>query len=143
MLLAAYDARRPTADLDALARSIANDGAAVFSRVIEIARHPPGEDGGVEYLTSTATTRIIRHQAICAGVRIAMDCAIATAAVRFRLDVNFCDPITPGPNRLYPAAGSLRPLTRRWTHLSVRAGGHDGHNAGRSLRSCSQGHTGD
>ncbi|HMG61685.1 MAG TPA: hypothetical protein VK599_01940 [Streptosporangiaceae bacterium] len=33
MLLAAYDARRPTADLDALARSVANDEAAVLSRV--------------------------------------------------------------------------------------------------------------
>jgi hypothetical protein len=31
MLLAAYDARRPTADLDALARSIANDQAAIVS----------------------------------------------------------------------------------------------------------------
>ena len=37
MLLAAYDARRPTADLDALAHAVSNDQAAVVERVIEIA----------------------------------------------------------------------------------------------------------
>lgn len=59
MLLAAFDARRPTADADVLARGIANE------------------------------------EALYAGVRIAMDADIATAVVRFRLDVNFGDPITP------------------------------------------------
>lgn len=37
MLLAAYDARRPTADLDALARSIVDDQDTVVSLVSEIA----------------------------------------------------------------------------------------------------------
>jgi len=46
-------------------------------------------DDGVEYLTETATSRMIRDQAIYSGVRIARDCGIATAAVKFRLDVNF------------------------------------------------------
>jgi hypothetical protein len=34
---------------------------------------------GVEYLTETATTRVIRDQAIYAGVRVAMDCNISMA----------------------------------------------------------------
>ena len=38
MLLAAYDARRPTADLDALARSITNDEDAILSLVSDVAR---------------------------------------------------------------------------------------------------------
>lgn len=56
MLLAAFDARRPTADLDALARSIASDEAAVLSHVTEIASRAPDENDGVEYITETATT---------------------------------------------------------------------------------------
>jgi Nucleotidyl transferase AbiEii toxin, Type IV TA system len=97
MLLAAYGARRPTADLDALARSVANDAAAVLARVTEIARLAPSIDDGVIYRTETAAARVIRDQALYAGVRIAMDCQIATATVKFRLDVNFGDPVTPAP----------------------------------------------
>jgi len=41
------------------------------------------------------------------GVRIAMDCAIATAVVKFRLDVYFGDPVTPAPRHL--SLPSLRP----------------------------------
>lgn len=95
MLLAAYQSRRPTADLDALARSIANDAATVTARVSEIAQLPMND--GAHYLPRTATSRIIRDQALYAGVRISMDCLIATARVKFRLDVNFGDPVTPAP----------------------------------------------
>ena len=61
----------------------------------EIAQLPMSD--GVNYQPLTATSRIIRDQAFYAGVRISMDCAIATAAVKFRLDVNFGDPVTPAP----------------------------------------------
>jgi len=53
MLLAAYDARRPTADPDALARSIANDRDVIVSLVSGIADLPL--DDGIEYQTRTAT----------------------------------------------------------------------------------------
>jgi hypothetical protein len=95
MLLAAYDARRPTADLDALARSIDDDQDTVVSLVSEIADIPL--DDGVDFRTDTATSRIIREQALYSGVRIAMDTSISTAIVKFRIDVNFGDPITPAP----------------------------------------------
>jgi hypothetical protein len=65
MLLAAYDARRPTADLDALARSIAYDQEAIVSLVSEVAELHLGD--GVQYQTSTATTRVIREWAPAAG----------------------------------------------------------------------------
>ena len=96
MLLAAFDARRPTADADTLARNISNDEATVAARVIEIANQPAPEDG-VDFRDETATSRVIRDADLYAGVRIRMDCAIATAHVKFRLDVNFGDPITPAP----------------------------------------------
>jgi hypothetical protein len=60
MLLAAYDARRPTADLDALARSVASDPSGIVSLVSEIARLPLND--GVVYQTGTATSRISRDQ---------------------------------------------------------------------------------
>jgi hypothetical protein len=105
ILLAAYDARRPTADLDALARSVANDQNAIVSLVSEIALMPL--DDGVQYQTTTATSRTIRDQHIYSGVRIAMDSTIATATVKFRLDVNFGDPVTPDPG--FVILPSLRP----------------------------------
>jgi hypothetical protein len=110
MLLAAYDARRPTADLDALARSIADDQDTVLSLVSEVAALPL--DDGVEFRTDTATSRIIREQALYAGVRIAMDTTISTATVKFRMDVNFGDPITPAPGlvTLPPLRPAMEPV---------------------------------
>lgn len=96
MLLAAFDARRPTADADTLARHFSNDEATVVARVVEIANQPAPQDG-VDFRTETVTSRVIRDEDLYAGVRITMDCAIATALVKFRLDVNFGDPITPAP----------------------------------------------
>jgi hypothetical protein len=112
MLLAAYDARRPTADLDALARSVANDEAGGPSRVTEIARLTLGVDDGVVYRTETATARVIPDQALYAGVRIGMDCQISTAAVKFRLDINFGDPVTPAPSvvTMPPLRPVLKPV---------------------------------
>jgi hypothetical protein len=105
MLLAAYDARRPTADLDALAHAVSNDQSAVVERVLEIARQAPAHDDGVEYRADTVSSHVIRDEALYSGVRIGMDCAIATAIVKFRIDVNFGDPVTPAPRYL-----SLPPL---------------------------------
>jgi hypothetical protein len=110
ILLAAYDARRPTADLDALARSISNGPEDIVALVSEIAQISLPD--GVEYQTDTATSRVIRDQAIYSGLRIAMDSTIATATVKFRLDVNFGDPVTPAPSQvtLPSLRSSLEPV---------------------------------
>ena len=107
MLLAAYDARRPTADVDALARGLVNDQDAVLGRISEVAGQ--GADDGVEFLTDTAVARPIREDAFYPGVRVAMDSRIAAAVVRFRLDINFGDPVTPAPRMI--ELPSLRPDT--------------------------------
>jgi hypothetical protein len=122
MLLSAYDARRPTADLDALARWVANDHNAIVSLVSEIARLPL--DDGVRYQTATATSHIICDQAIYSGVRIAIDSTIATATVKFRLDVNFGDPVTPAPGlvtlqSVRPGVGELTYAPRLCTAESA------------------------
>lgn len=97
MLLAVFDARRPTADADLLARNLANDQATVAGRVNDIAQLTLTEDDGVTYLAETITTQTIRDDADYAGVRIAMDCDVATARVKLKLDINIGDPITPAP----------------------------------------------
>jgi hypothetical protein len=128
MLLATYDARRPTADADTLARGIANDEATVVARVVDIAALP-GDADGVEYDTGTATSRIIRDEALYGGVRVTMNARIATASVRFRVDVNLGDPITPAPTvvdipALRPNTPPIRvlgyPSKRCWPRRSRR-----------------------
>jgi Nucleotidyl transferase AbiEii toxin, Type IV TA system len=106
MLLAAFDARRATADADALARGIPNEPAAVTAAVAKIAALDDRADG-VQFLHQGATSRIIRDQALYAGIRIMMDTRLSTAQVRFRIDVNFGDPVTPAP--LPVILTSLRP----------------------------------
>ncbi len=96
MLLAAFDARRPTADVDALARGFANDEATVIDRVVAVAEQQVPNDG-VQFQTQTISSRVIRDEDLYSGVRIAMDCAISTAVVKLRLDINFGDPVTPAP----------------------------------------------
>jgi hypothetical protein len=106
MLLAAFGARRPTADLDALARGFANDQATVVAHVIAVAQHDIPDDG-VEFRAATTTSRIIPSEDLYSGVRIAMDCAMASAIVKLRLDINFGDPVTPAPQTI--ALPALRP----------------------------------
>jgi hypothetical protein len=107
MLLAAYDARRPTADADTLARGLRADETTVAERVIAVAEQRPEVDDGVRFRTETTTARPIREQATYPGVRISMDSNLASAAVKFRLDVNFGDPVRPAARRVMLPA--LRP----------------------------------
>ncbi|TDC52723.1 nucleotidyl transferase AbiEii/AbiGii toxin family protein [Jiangella ureilytica] len=109
MLLAAFGARRPTVDADALARHLANDIDTVIQVVAEIAARP-GDDDGVEFLPETAQARVIRDDALYSGVRITMEARLAKAAVKFRLDVNFGDPISPAPR--FVELPPLRPDTK-------------------------------
>jgi len=92
MLLAAYDARRPTADLDALARAVSNDQSAVVERVIQIAHQAPADLA--EKITTAiglgpANTRVRDYADIYTLTRnwpvdhgIAREALLATAAFR-------------------------------------------------------------
>jgi len=51
MLLAAYDARRPTADVDALARGLVNDQDTVVARITDVA------DQAADDVSSSSPTR--------------------------------------------------------------------------------------
>lgn len=106
MLLAAFGNRRPTVDVDALARNMAADQDAVARRVVEIAALADPDDG-VEFLTDTVSTTVICDDALYSGVRVVMRVRIAAAQVKLRLDINFGDPVTPAP--LMVELPALRP----------------------------------
>jgi hypothetical protein len=97
LLLAVFDARRPTADADLLARNLVNDHDAVVALVRQIAAINLDEDDGVRYLTDTITAQTIRDDSDYAGVRITMDCHISAATLKLKLDINIGDPVTPAP----------------------------------------------
>jgi hypothetical protein len=118
MLLAAFDARRPTADMDALARDFANDESTVVSRGVAVAEYAVPDDG-VEFRPQTVTSRVIRSEDLYSGVRVAMDCALASAIVKLRLDVNFGDPVTLHRRRLsYQPSG---PAGRRSAYWAIQS----------------------
>lgn len=97
VLLAVFEARRPTVDADLLARNLPNDEASVVARVTEIAELVIDPDDGVRFLTGTTVARTIRDDDLYSGIRVGMDCELSTANVKLWLDVNFGDPVTPAP----------------------------------------------
>jgi hypothetical protein len=90
VLLAAYDSRRPTRDVDLQATDLANDTATVLARVRAIAAITRAD--GLAYDTTGATAETIRDDDPYAGVRVSMGCALATARLWFHVDVNVGDP---------------------------------------------------
>ncbi|MGH3305555.1 MAG: nucleotidyl transferase AbiEii/AbiGii toxin family protein [Streptosporangiaceae bacterium] len=102
MLLSAFGQRRPTRDIDLLAKATSNEPAAVAALVGEIADLQA--DDGVIYETSQMTTRMIRDQNLYAAVRVAVPARIDRARQPLRLDLNVGDPVTPAPAVVsYPA----------------------------------------
>jgi len=102
MLLAAFDERRPTRDVDLLGLAITNDAESVSAVVSEIAAIEV--DDGVIFRPDELTTHMIREQDVYAAVRVAMPASVATAELALKVDVNVGDPVTPAPVEVsYPA----------------------------------------
>ncbi len=101
VLLAAFDERRPTRDIDLQCQTISNDIEAIRRMACEIASLTP--DDGVLFDTTNATAEMIRDEEEYSGVRVHMNAQLASARHRFRIDVNVGDPIIPAPeNMLLP-----------------------------------------
>ena len=102
MLLSAFGQRRPTRDIDLLAKSTSSEPAAVAALVRDIA--VIDADDGVAYDTGQITTRVIREQDFYAAVRVAVPARVDRARQPLRIDVNAGDPVTPAPTVVsYPA----------------------------------------
>lgn len=102
MLLSAFGHRRPTRDIDLLAKTISGEPAGVAALVSEITSVEA--DDGVLYDTGQMTTSVIREQDLYAAVRIAVPARVDRARQSLRIDVNVGDPVTPEPRLVsYPA----------------------------------------
>lgn len=95
VLLAAFDERRPTRDVDLQAQALDNDAEVVRAAVCEIAG--ADLDDGIVFDVPTAMAAVIRDEDAYSGVRVTMGAQLATARPHFHVDVNVGDPITPAP----------------------------------------------
>jgi len=98
VLLAAYDARRPTRDIDLHARALSSDEAAVLQVIRDVASQP-FEDGLVVD-TDAVRTEIIRDESDYSGVRVSLGGRLSVARIAFHVDVNVGDPVQPPPQRI-------------------------------------------
>jgi hypothetical protein len=99
MLLAAYDLRRPTADVDIAALQTSNDVAEVLRLVTAVAATdlPVDLDDGLSFDLDNITAGTIREGDEYSGVRVRLLARLATAREPFHVDVNAGDPIWPEP----------------------------------------------
>lgn len=94
-LLAAYDARRPTRDVDIAARDMPGTVAHISALIADIARIDL--DDGLLFNADTATAEPIRDSDAYPGIRVSLTATLATAQIALHVDVNLGDPITPPP----------------------------------------------
>lgn len=105
VLLAAYQLRRPTADIDFAALNTPNDVETIKSMIIGVAdtQLPQDQYDGLVFDTSRTDAVSIRDEEEYNGVRVSLQAALSTAKMRFHVDVNVGDPIWPRPqNVLFP-----------------------------------------
>lgn len=95
LLLAAFGERRPTADVDLLARGVSNDLETVSAMVAAIL--VVDSDDGVTYATDQISVTAIREDDLYPGVRVSVPANIDRARAVLRVDVNIGDPVTPAP----------------------------------------------
>lgn len=95
VLLAAYDVRRPTRDVDMQAQDLDNAAETVRDAVATIAGLTI--DDGLKFVTDEATSEVVRDKDEYSGVRVSIPVQLATAKLKLKVDVNVGDPISPGP----------------------------------------------
>ncbi len=98
VLLAAFDSRRATRDVDLHAEDLNNDTETVRSVVCEIAE--VAIDDGLTFDAASATAQVIRDEEEYSGVRVSMHCHLDRADVSFHVDVNVGDAIWPEPGHV-------------------------------------------
>jgi predicted nucleotidyltransferase component of viral defense system len=99
VLLAAYELRRPTADIDLAAIQTPNEVEVVRELVADIAATPlpEGLDDGLIFDLNDVRAETIREGETYGGVRVRLVARLATAREPFHVDVNMGDPIWPSP----------------------------------------------
>lgn len=95
LLLAVFEERRPTADVDLLARATGNDVETIAGMVREVASVKV--DDGVTYEPDQLRSEPIRETDAYTGVRLTMPARLDRARHPLRIDVSVGDPVTPRP----------------------------------------------
>ena len=98
VLLAAYDTRRPTRDVDLQGRRISNDADEVLALVQDVASIQL--DDGLMFDAADSRAEAIRDEDVYSGVRVTVTGTLSVAKLAFHVDVNVGDPIWPAPQRL-------------------------------------------
>ena len=102
VLLAAYELRRPTADVDFAGVQVPNDLEFVRQLVAEIASTALAAelDDGLTFDLDDVRAETIREDDEYSGVRVRLIARLATAIEPFHVDVNVGDPIWPAPTEV-------------------------------------------
>lgn len=95
VLLAAYDTRRPTRDVDFQARQMPNEMAKLLAMVRDIAS--VALDDGLWFDIASAEASVIREDHTYSGTRVRLAGRLASAKVMIGVDINVGDPIWPSP----------------------------------------------
>jgi hypothetical protein len=95
VLLAAYDARRPTRDADLLALELDNDRSVVEGEISSIAAIDIPD--GLVLDGSSIVSQVIRDEDQYSGIRVKLTYILATMTIRIGVDVNVGDPVFPEP----------------------------------------------
>lgn len=93
VLLAAYDSRRPTRDVDLQGHDMSNEVDAILATIRTIAGIVV--DDGLVFDVEHATAEGIREEEVYSGVRISLAGELSAAKVALHVDVNVGDPIWP------------------------------------------------
>jgi hypothetical protein len=94
--MAAFAQRRPTRDVDLAARALSGDVTDILELIRSIVSI--SVDDGLTFDPSMAEAGTIRDGDQYSGVRVALPCTLASARIRFHVDVNVGDPIWPEPS---------------------------------------------
>ncbi|TCC36277.1 nucleotidyl transferase AbiEii/AbiGii toxin family protein [Kribbella speibonae] len=97
VLLAAFDTRRPTKDVDLAGIKLVNSTETVLDLVQTVLRVSVADDDGIVFFPETATAGVIRDEEQYSGVRVHAEAQLASARLTFHVDVNVGDPIWPEP----------------------------------------------
>lgn len=95
VLLAAFDTRRPTRDIDFAATDIDGDLASLHAITNEILAI--NIQDGLQFDLTATTIEPTREEDIYAGARAKISGTLSTARVKFHIDFNIGDPLWPGP----------------------------------------------
>jgi len=95
VLLAAYEVRRPTRDIDFAMRNIDGDLGGLLALIKDVLSENVND--GISFDIEATTIDTIRDEAVYPGARARISGALATAKIRSHIDINIGDPLWPEP----------------------------------------------